>query len=83
LVGEALALLARVPPPVVARIRAAHSAKGTTALAWKAGLPMRSAVRLQVRFGGVPAGEVLNARGGFDFPMTREEMEWMLDFFKN
>jgi uncharacterized protein (DUF2336 family) len=82
-VAEGLALLAKVPPAVVARIRAARSGKGITSLAWKAGLSMRCAVRLQARFAGIPAGEVVNARDGFDYPMPHDEMEWMLDFFRN
>ncbi|MGE5540402.1 MAG: DUF2336 domain-containing protein [Gemmatimonas sp.] len=82
-VAEGLALLAGLPPATVARIRAARSAKGVTALAWKAGLSMRFAIRLQARFAGVAPGEILNARDGFDFPMARDEMEWMLDFFRN
>ncbi|HTI86065.1 MAG TPA: DUF2336 domain-containing protein [Alphaproteobacteria bacterium] len=82
-VAEALSLLAKVPAGVVGHIRAARSGKGMTALAWKAGLSMRCAVRLQARFAGIAAAEIINARDGFDFPMTRDEMEWMLDFFRN
>ena len=80
---EGLAILADVPRSTVARVRAARSAKGITALAWKAGLPMRFAVRLQGRFGGVAPDEVINAREGFDYPLKPDEMEWMLGFFKS
>jgi uncharacterized protein (DUF2336 family) len=80
---EGLAILAGVPRTTVARIRAARSAKGITALAWKAGLPMRFAIRLQSRFAGVAPDEIINARDGIDYPLTPDEMEWMLGFFKS
>jgi uncharacterized protein (DUF2336 family) len=82
-VAEGLALLADVPAATVARIRTARSAKGVTAIAWKAGLSMRFAIRLQARFAGVAPGEILNARDGVDYPMGDDEMDWMLEFFKN
>lgn len=80
---EGLAILAGVPRTTVARVRAARSAKGITALTWKAGLPMRFAVRLQARFAGVAPDEIINARDGIDYPLTPDEMEWMLGFFKS
>jgi uncharacterized protein (DUF2336 family) len=80
---EGLAILAGVPRTTVARIRAARSAKGITALAWKAGLPMRFAIRLQSRFAGVAPDEIINAHDGIDYPLTPDEMEWMLGFFKS
>jgi hypothetical protein len=66
---------------VINRIAAARSPKAVTALAWKAGLKMRFAIRLQARFGGVPAAEILPARDGIDFPLTEEDMNWQLEFF--
>jgi uncharacterized protein (DUF2336 family) len=80
-VAEGLALLAGVSDATIARIRAACSAKGMTAVAWKAGLSMRFAIRLQARFAGVAPGEILNARDGVDYPMGSDEMEWLLEFF--
>ena len=82
-VAEGLVLLAGVTAATIARIRAARSAKGMTALAWKAGLSMRFAIRLQARFAGVAPGEILNARDGVDYPMAVDEMEWMLEFFRS
>ena len=61
----------------------AGSAKGITALAWKAGLGMRVATQLQLRMGGIPPGDVLHARDGVDYPLTDEEMTWQLDFFQS
>lgn len=77
----ALALLAGLQPAMAERILSAGSAKAVTALAWKAGLSMRFASQLQLRMGGIAPSQLLNARGGVDFPLTPEEMDWQLEFF--
>lgn len=65
----------------IEKILDSQSAKGVTALAWKAGLPMRQAVQLQLRIAGIPPRAALNPRGGTEYPMTPEEMGWQIDFF--
>ncbi len=80
-VTHALAIKSGLMSSVIGRIAAARSAKGVTALAWKAGFSMRFAIKLQARFGNVPPGEILQARDGFDFPMSEEDMNWQLDFY--
>ena len=80
-VRAALALLAEVPVDVVDKILSARSAKGVVALAWKAKLPMRLAVQIQTRLGGISPRQVLQARGGTAFPLTTEEMTWQIEFF--
>ncbi len=65
----------------VEKILDSRSAKGVTALAWKAGLPMRAAVQLQLRIAGIAPRATLNPRGGTDYPMTPEEMNWQIEFF--
>ena len=77
---HALAVLAGLDVGFVDRVLEGHSAKGITALAWKAGCSMRVALQLQTNMGGIPPHKALHARGG-DFPLTAEEMEWQLDFF--
>ncbi|MEO3427532.1 DUF2336 domain-containing protein [Pelagibius sp. CAU 1746] len=79
-VRHALALMAGVDVDFVDRVLQGHSAKGITALAWKAGCSMRVAMQLQTNMGGVPPAKALHARNG-DFPLSVEEMEWQLDFF--
>jgi len=76
-----LAYKAGVAPTVVSRIVAAHSAKGMTALAWKAGLSMRFAIKLQSRLAGVAPSEIIPAKYGTDYPLTPDEMTWLLSFF--
>jgi uncharacterized protein (DUF2336 family) len=58
----------------VTRLLASRSAKAIVALAWKAGLGMRAAVRLQARIGLVPPREMLNARRGVDYPLSEREL---------
>ncbi|MEQ9607848.1 MAG: DUF2336 domain-containing protein [Kiloniellaceae bacterium] len=80
-VRHALAALAGVGVDYVDRVLQGHSAKGITALAWKAGCTMRVALQLQTNMGGIPPNKALHARDGCEFPLSAEEMEWQLDFF--
>lgn len=77
----ALAALADLPLPVVRRIIEAKSAKGVTALSWRAGLAMRTAMQLQLRLALIAPRAVLNARHGVDYPLGPEEMGWQIDYF--
>jgi len=81
LVREGLVLLSGLDAGTVERILEAGSAKGMTALAWKAGLSMRSAMQMQLRLCGIPPGQVLNARNGTEYPLDPDEMDWQLSFF--
>ncbi|HAM48584.1 MAG TPA: hypothetical protein DCO73_12690, partial [Alphaproteobacteria bacterium] len=58
-----------------------RSGKAITALSWKAGLSMRSALTIQREIGQVPSNDICLARNGVDFPMDEEEMNWHLQFF--
>jgi uncharacterized protein (DUF2336 family) len=78
-----LALRADCAVALVDHILSAHSAKGVTALSWKADCPMRFANQLQLRMGGIPPAQALTPRNGTDYPLTAEEMEWQLDFFRS
>jgi uncharacterized protein (DUF2336 family) len=80
-VRHALAAMAGVEVDYVDRVLQGHSAKGITAIAWKAGCSMRVALQLQINMGGIPPNKALNARDGSEYPLSPEEMEWQLDFF--
>lgn len=77
----ALALLAGCTPDLAARVLNAQSPRGVTALAWKAGLSMRTAIKLQTQAARIPARRLLNARFGTDYPLSEIEMLWHLEFF--
>ena len=82
LVRHGLALRANMPVALVDHILSAHSAKGVTALAWKAGCSMRLATQLQLRVGGIPPSQSLNPKSGTDYPLSESEMVWQLEFFE-
>ena len=79
----ALSLRSKLPPAVVAKILASHSAKGLTALTWKAGFTMRLALQLQVRVARLPPKARLIAGGGGTFPLSAAELEWQIGFFRS
>jgi len=77
----ALAQLGEISPDLVNKAVSMSSPKGITAMAWKAGLVMRTAVQLQLRLARVPPTKVLQARDGVDYPLSEDEMRWQIDFF--
>ncbi len=80
-VTKALALKARLPAEVAERVISMQGAKSITALVWKAGLSMRTAIQVQLRVARVPPMDVLNAKDGFDYPLNEEELQWHADLF--
>jgi len=77
----ALAQLARVTDQTVRRILDSGSAKPIIALVWHAHLSMRVAFKIQTLLLKLPSRDVVPARGGVGFPMTKEEMRWHLTYF--
>lgn len=77
--AAALALMAGIGDEPVHKAVSLKNAKAIVALAWKAGLAMRTAVQLQLRLGRLPPPSVINARGGTDYPLNEDEMRWQLD----
>lgn len=78
-VMAALALRAGVPLWGVERIVKGATGKGMTALCWKAGVQMRFAIELQRRLALVPQSRIVNARDGFDYPFSDDEMQSRLE----
>ena len=81
LVVLSLSELSGVPEAKIKRILAACNAKPVVALVWHAHLPMRTAFKIQTRVMRLPAHELLPARGGVNFPLSKEEMRWHLNYF--
>jgi uncharacterized protein (DUF2336 family) len=81
LVTLTLAELAGVPVATAKRILAARNAKPVVALVWHAHLSMRVAFKIQTYVMKLPAHELLPARGGTNFPLSKEEMRWHLSYF--
>jgi uncharacterized protein (DUF2336 family) len=76
-----LAALARVTEGTVRRILGASNAKPIVSLVWYAHLSMRVAFKIQTFIMKLPAHELLPARGGVEFPLSKEEMRWHLNYF--
>jgi uncharacterized protein (DUF2336 family) len=77
----ALAQLANVSEHTVKKTLAAGSAKPLVALVWYAHLSMRVAFKIQTYIMKLPARDILPARGGVGFPLSKEEMRWHLNYF--
>ncbi len=77
----ALARLARIEAELVTTILDTKNGVVITALTWKAGLAMRTALRLQRELARVPPDKLVNARNGVDYPFTPEEMAESLSPF--
>lgn len=80
---HALALLANLPLTVIEKILIGGSAKGQTALVWRAGLTMAFATKLQRHLGGIAPQQVLKPAADGDFPLSREDMLWQLQLFES
>lgn len=79
-VMAAIATLAKATPQTVESVFRMRKARPVVALAWKAGLSMRMALRLQQEMAQVPVKELLYPRDGTDYPLTEEELLWQLEF---
>jgi uncharacterized protein (DUF2336 family) len=77
----ALAQLAGVNDQTVKKILTAGGAKPLVALVWHAHLSMRVAFKIQTFIMKLPTRDVLPARGGVGFPLSKEEMRWHLNYF--
>jgi len=77
----ALAQLANISEQTVKKILTAGSAKPLVALVWHTHLSMRVAFKIQTLIMKLPTREVLPARGGVGFPLSKEEMRWHLNYF--
>jgi uncharacterized protein (DUF2336 family) len=80
-VSYALVALSKLPKSIVDRILVSQSGKAITALAWRARLSMRVAVKVQSGIARLPGTKLLLAREGVHFPLTQDEMNWHLGYF--
>lgn len=81
LVTLGLAQLAGLNEQTVRKVLSSGSAKPVVALVWHAHLSMRVAFKIQTFLLKLPSRDVLPARGGIGFPLTKEEMRWHLNYF--
>lgn len=77
----ALSLKTGIPEALISRIIEAKSGKGITALCWRAGLAMRTALAIEIFVANVPLEARILPRGGIDYPMNEKDMRWHLTYF--
>lgn len=79
-VNAAIARKINVPIEVVTKVFELKAPKPIVALAWYAGLTMRTALLLQKDMGHVRPQELIYPREGTDYPLTDDEIQWQLEF---
>ncbi len=79
-VYAALALRLKTDVPTVRKPFDLKAPKSIVALCWKAGLSMRFALQMQQDLGHLQPQDLIYPKDGTDYPLTRKEMEWQLDF---
>lgn len=77
-----LAEMAHMHMSIAQRMIAMRSARGVTALCWKAGVDAISAIRIQAKAAHIPAEDIVKDHHG-EYAMKDEELQWQLDFFTN
>ncbi len=82
-IHAALSVLGDVPQNVIEKIFVTRSAKGIVAVCWKGGLSIEMAVAIEKRVAYVSPVEVLQASGDGKYPLSREDMLWQIDFFRD
>ena len=82
LVRCGLAVRSKMSMDQVGDILTSRSAKGVTALAWKAGCSMRFAMQIQQQLGGIPPKQLVHALDNGKYPMGDDEMQFQLELFQ-
>ena len=79
----AISHMSGLPSEVVRKMLGSGSGKAVTSLCWKAGMTMRTAVQLQRKVAKVRSNSLLRARGGNEYPLTDDDMEWQIEFYEH
>jgi hypothetical protein len=82
-VMASLSEISDLPLSIIDKISSTASAKGIISVAWKSGLTMSEAVKLQRKLIRLQPRDIIHAATGGKFPLSEEEMSWQLDFFKD
>jgi uncharacterized protein (DUF2336 family) len=76
----AVAYMARTDTNNARKIFEMGAGRPIVALAWKASLSMRMALQLQKEVGRVEVKALVYPKGGTDYPLSQNEMDWQLEF---
>lgn len=75
-----LAALARTSRGVMENIIGMVKPKPLIAVCHRAGISMRSSIRIQQEIACIPSKDIIYARGGTDYPLDEAEIKWQLDY---
>ena len=75
-----LAALARTSRATMENIIAMLKPKPLIAVCHRAGVSMRTCLRIQQEIACIPSKDIIYARGGTDYPLDEAEIKWQLDF---
>jgi len=81
LLFHCLSHMAQMPVSSIRKIIGCKKARRVVALAWRSNISMRTAIKIQQEIACIPAGQILNARDGTDYPLSRAEMEYDLALY--
>jgi len=81
LVHHCLVVMADLPLETVRKILSSKSGRAVTALAWQAGLSMRTAFKMQTELAVIAPSRLVPAKNGVDYPMDESELVWQLSYF--
>jgi hypothetical protein len=82
LVIQALILMSKLPDQSVRTMITKKKGNLVVALAWKAGLSMRTALQMQSDLAHVPPTEFINAKNGVDYPFSNQQLEYDIALFE-
>ena len=75
-----LAAFVRTTKSSMENIIGMRKPKPVIAVCHRAGLGMRTCLRVQQELAVIPPSELIYARGGTDYPLDADEIKWQLDF---
>jgi len=79
-VYAAIAYMTKSDVQSVQKIFEMQAPKPIVALAWHAGLSMRSAFQLQKEVGHISPKELIYPKAGTDYPLSDDDLNWQLEF---
>lgn len=82
LVIQSLILMSKLPDQSVRTMITKKKGNLVVALAWKAGLSMRTALQMQSDLAHVPPTEFINAKNGVDYPFSNQQLEYDIALFE-
>ena len=81
LLFNCIAVMANLNDRIVEKVLSSKNGRSITALAWKAGLKMRTALELQQKIGLVPQSKLVLPKDGLHYPFHENDMERDLLFY--